>query len=169
MRNKKEDRDKLQDRLDYMFPVTSCTHKVVFCPEAGCEGCEAEVHMLNCNCKREKKLPVIELKFLQAMQAHRPSKASMMISGVDKVESERQLKAVRREQIVEDRKEKQEKKIQKEQEELEERSIAELEMLMAEEVSEEAGELGQEHGLSGARKLKRNTLPLPQTALAAIR
>ena len=113
MRNKKEDRDKLQDRLDYMFPVTSCTHKVVFCPEAGCEGCEAEVHMLNCNCKREKKLPVIELKFLQAMQAHRPSKASMMISGVDKVESERQLKAVRREQIVEDRKEKQEKKWRK--------------------------------------------------------
>lgn len=52
---------------------------------------------------------------------------------------------------------------------MEERSRAELEMLMAEEVSEEAGELGQEQGLSGARKLKRNTLPLPQTALAAIR
>ena len=103
------------------------------------------------------------------MQAHRPSKASMMISGLDKVESKRQLRAVRGEQIVEDRKEKQEKKIQKEQEELEERSRAGLEMLMAEQVSKEGGELGQEQGLSGARKLKRNTLPLPQTALAAIR
>ena len=77
MRNKKADRDKLQDRLDYLFPVTSCPHKVCSCTEDGCEGCEAEAHMLNCNCKREKKLPVIELKFMLAMQAHRPGKASM--------------------------------------------------------------------------------------------
>ena len=109
MRNKKEDRDKLQDRLDYMFLVTSCPHKVVLCPDAGCEGYEAEVHMLNCNCKREKKLLVIKLKFLQAMQAHTPSKASMMMAGADKVESERQLKAVMREKLVQDRKEKQDK------------------------------------------------------------
>ena len=34
---------------------------------------------------------------------------------------------------------------------------------------EELGELEQEQGLSGARKLKRNTLPLLQTALAAVR
>ena len=172
MRNKKADRDKLQDRLDYLFPVTSCPHKACSCGEAGCEGCEAEARMLNCNCKRGKKLPVIELKFMLAMQAHRPGKASMMMTGADKVESERQLKAVRREKLVEERSKKNVEKQKKEQEELEERRETELEMLMSEESGEgreEPGELEQEQGLSGARKLKRNTLPLLQTALAAVR
>ena len=55
---------------------------------------------------------------------------------------------------------------------MEERRETELEMLMSEdreEGREELGELLQEQGLSGARKLKRNTLPLLQTALAAVR
>ena len=107
-----------------------------------------------------------------AMQAHRPGNASMMMTGADKVESDRQLKDVRREKLVEERNKKYEDKQQKEQEELDERRGTELEMLMSEdreEVREEVRELGQEQGLGGARKLQRNTLPLQQTALAAVR
>ena len=73
---------------------------------------------------------------------------------------------------MEERSKKNVEKQKKEQEELEERRETELEMLMSEESGEgreELGELEQEQGLSGARKLKRNTLPLLQTALAAVR
>ena len=104
------------------------------------------------------------MKFMLAMQAQRPAKACMMIAGADKVESERQEKAARGKEVDEERRA---KKQEKEQEkDLEHRSVLEEEMLLCE--GEEEGEK-EDETLPGAMKPVRNTLKLPQTALAAIR
>ena len=103
---KKKDLTKFLDKLDFLFPITSCTHKVIPCiEETSCGGCEIGAHLLNCSCQKEKQIPRLELKFVMAMQEHRPPghKASMMIGGPDKVESARQEKAVKRKKLVADR------------------------------------------------------------------
>ena len=92
-KSSKADREKFLEKLDYIFPISSCTHKIISCLEASCQGFEPGAHLLNCACRKEKKIPVIEMKFMLAMQAQRPAKACMMIAGADKVESERQEKA----------------------------------------------------------------------------
>ena len=101
-----------------------------------------------------------------AMQAHRPAKASMMIAGADKVESERQEKAARRKEVDEERRAKKQEKEKEQEKDLEHRSVLEEEMLLCE--GEEEGEK-EDETLPGAMKPIRNTLKLPQTALAAIR
>jgi hypothetical protein len=165
-KSSRADREKFLEKLDYIFPISSCTHKIISCLEASCQGCEAGAHLLNCGCRKEKKIPVIELKFMLAMQAHRPAKASMMIAGADKVESERQEKAVRRKEVDEERRAKKQEKEKEQEKDLEHRSVLEEEMLLCE--GEEEGEK-EDETLPGAMKPVRNTLKLPQTALAAIR
>ena len=89
---KQADRDKFVGKLDYLFSITSCTHKIIPCSEdVSCDGCEIGAHLQDCNCHKEKRIPILKLEFIMTRQAYRPAgqKASMMISGPDKVESAR--------------------------------------------------------------------------------
>ena len=36
---KEEDRNKFQEKMDFLFNIASCSHSIVPCGEAGCEGC----------------------------------------------------------------------------------------------------------------------------------
>ena len=86
---KEEDRKKFRDKLDFLFPITSCTHKIIpSLEETSCGGCDIGAHLQNCSCQKEKRIPPLELKFVMAMHEYRPpgNKASMMMGGLDYVE-----------------------------------------------------------------------------------
>ena len=165
---KQADRDKFVGKLDYLFSITSCTHKIIPCSEdVSCDGCEIGAHLQDCNCHKEKRIPRLELKFMMIMQAYRPAgqKASMMISGPDKVESARQEKALRRKEKYEERVRKRRQKEMCEETDMRNRELEEQELELEENVGEPAPSIeSKRENIS-----KRNTVPLTQTALAAVR
>jgi hypothetical protein len=86
--------------LDKLLEVTKCYHKILLCSEtgSGCLGemdCKLKAH-INCDCPRESKVPVMELRWLAAQRAKTGEKSGMMMLGVDKVETARQEKAAKR-------------------------------------------------------------------------
>ena len=95
---KEEDRKIFEQKLELLFNITSCTHDIVPCLEAGCKGCQDKAHIKDCNCRREKKIPRLELSFMMAMKVSRPpgTTATMMMVGPDIKETEKQEKAATR-------------------------------------------------------------------------
>jgi hypothetical protein len=185
-------KDKFIERLDYLFDIASCKHEIQFCEDSGCQGCQDGVH-IDCCCSREKKIPKLELAFFKAMREHRPegTKAGMMMAGKDKAECLRQDAAEERKAKEDSAKKMKENKEKEKETELEERS--QLEQLLREDAGgSEGGQLDElvkrpQPGLcdyssdedsededwepqdEGARRLKRNYMPIPNTALAAVR
>ena len=90
---KAPDRDKFFEKLDFLFDIASCSCVISPCVDVACPGCLETVHH-SCKCVREKKIPKNELAFMRSMREKRPpgKRASMMMSGNDKQEAERQRK-----------------------------------------------------------------------------
>ena len=95
---KEGDRKEFEDKLDFLFCISSCRHNILPCLEVGCSGCEEEAHLDQCTCKKGKKIPKLELSFMMSMKRLRPpgQKASMMMSGLDAKETSRQRGAAAR-------------------------------------------------------------------------
>ena len=172
---KEENKKMFLEKLDFLLEITSCTHEIHPCAEFGCEGCQEMVHISNCTCKKEKKIPKLELLFMRSMRAHRPpgEGPTMMMGGVDKKESERQGKLAARKLKEKTTKQETASKARSKEKELQERKTLEAETLLQE---EGLGEEEQEFecdilggGTRGETGLQKNTLSIRKTALATIR
>ena len=88
---KEKDRAKFMDKLDFLFDIASCSHNILACSEMDCEGCKQGAHMPECSCRRECRIPQLELQFILSMRMHRPvsTKASMRMAEEDKAETKR--------------------------------------------------------------------------------
>ena len=166
---KAEDKQKYEDKLDTLFNLASCTHPILPCTEAECPGCKEGAHLMNCTCKKEKRIPNLELKFVMVMREVRPpgQKARMLMGPKDVQESKRQNKALDRQANQEAAASKRAEQDKAAAAELEERGRTD-ELLLQEIGAESRGE---EIDLDGgdAGLTTRNTMQIPHTALAAIR
>ena len=170
---KEEDRKIFEQKLELLFNITSCTHDIVPCVEVGCEGCEDKAHTKDCNCRREKKIPRLELSFMMAMKVSRPpgSTAMMMMVGPDIKETKKQEKAATRKTSASMARLAAETREKEMQMELSQR-CQEMEKLLQEDETEETGTTNEDTPASIEKKRitsKYNTLKIPNTALATIR
>ena len=80
--------------------LTVCLHPIFLCHEAG-SGCDKgkervpKAH-IKCDCPLASKVPTLELRWLAFQRSKKGEKSEMMMSSVDKVESDRQEVAVKR-------------------------------------------------------------------------
>ena len=92
---KLKDKEKLSLQLDKLFDILRCHCPINLCVEIGCSlTCKQEAH-ITCNCKREEKIPVLELRFIRSQRDKEGSNSSHMIGGQDKPESKKQEKAIK--------------------------------------------------------------------------
>ena len=117
----KREREQVELLLDKLVDITTCPHSIQLCnePDSGCKDvrkCKVQAH-IKCDCPHEKKVPILELRWLHAQRIKIGEKSSMMMSTDDKPETEKQRKAEKRrcEEIEADTKR---KKKQDEQEQL---------------------------------------------------
>ena len=197
-RVRKVEKENLLNHLDTLFEVTVCQHTITLCDNhlSGCSNvkdCKFKAHII-CTCPRECKIPEMELRWLFSQRNKTGEKADMMMSGVDKKETKRQNKAVKR---MNDKIEAERKRRKRDQEE---------ELSMQERISEFEGEnieyvqastefqdpphedhLGLEELIDNIlasnlgeyaylvkrflmpAKSKQNTMPIPNTASACVR
>ena len=146
-RAKKTEREKVELLLDKLLDITTCPHSIQLCnePGSGCKDvkkCKFQAH-IKCDCPHEKKVPVLELRWLHAQRTKRGEKSSMMMSLDDKPETAKQRKAEKRrcEEIEADRKR---KKRQDEQEQLLMQQKADSEFELEEYEGEYEGEEEEE-------------------------
>lgn len=89
-------KDSFARQLDQLFDVITCRCPIFLCAEFGCDrDCKSEAH-ISCSCKRELKIPVIELAFVKAQREKTGSLGAVMISSQDIPESKRQETATER-------------------------------------------------------------------------
>lgn len=115
-RVKEKDRKYVMDHLDTLFDLTTCPHKIRLCrdQDSGCENprhCQVRAH-IQCNCPRDKKIPVLELEWMYHQRGKKKELSSMPMAGVDQVETERQNKAAKRKQLEQEASKKRQKKEQ---------------------------------------------------------
>ena len=96
------EREKVELLLDKLADITTCPHSIQLChePECSCKDvkkCKFQAH-IKCDCHHEKKVPVLELKWLHAQRTKRGEKYSclQMMSTDDKPETEKQRMAEKR-------------------------------------------------------------------------
>jgi len=77
-------KEKFTEDLDKCFDILNCKCKIVLCSEYGCNdpNCSQRAHV-NCNCKREQKIPRIELMFIKAQRDKQGSVSTHMIASKD--------------------------------------------------------------------------------------
>ena len=90
------DKEKVISILDKLLDITSCQCKIYLCKDSGplCEdsnGCKQGAHIV-CTCAREHKIPVIDLPWLYHQRIKCGEVSAMRMSGVDKVETQKQEK-----------------------------------------------------------------------------
>ena len=87
--------EKLSLQLDKLFDILRCQCPIKLCTEIGCSlNCKQEAH-ITCTCKREEKVPVLELRFIRSQRDKEGSNSSHIIGGKDESESKRQEKAIK--------------------------------------------------------------------------
>ena len=58
-------RNIFMEKLDKLFDLFTCNRKILFCLENNCEeNCDRKAHIV-CTCKKEKKIPLLELYFVR--------------------------------------------------------------------------------------------------------
>ena len=123
-RAKKAEKEKVEQLLDKLLDITSCSHTILLCedPDSGCKegkSCSVKAHT-KCDCPRENKVPVMELRWLAAQRAKIGEKSSMMMTTNDKDETERQRKTAKRKAEQLEAEEKRKRKLEDEEKLLEE-------------------------------------------------
>ena len=97
-------KQKLEEELERVLDVTVCPHPILLCQEegSGCEKgeeCVPKAH-IKCDCPLASKVPSLELRWLAFQRRKRGEKSQMMMSNVDKVESQRQEAAAKRKEAA---------------------------------------------------------------------
>jgi hypothetical protein len=118
-RAKKAEKEKVEQLLDRLLDITTCSHTILLCTEPGSEckegkSCKTKAH-IKCDCPRESKVPVIELQWLAAQRAKIGEKSSFIMTTNDKVETEKQKKAEKRKAEQYKAEEKRKKKVEEEE------------------------------------------------------
>ena len=84
-------KDSFAKQLDQLFDIITCKCPIVLCPEFGCDrDCKSEAH-ISCICKRELKIPVIELAFVKAQREKIGSIGALMIAKIFRSPRDRRL------------------------------------------------------------------------------
>ena len=115
-----------EGELDKLLEVVVCQHNILFCDEegSGCDkgkGCEPKAHLIECDCPLAVKVPTLELRWLAYQRRKRGEKSEMMMSSVDKVESQRQELAAKRKAAADEAQTRKRKKEEEEERLLTER------------------------------------------------
>ena len=152
--------DRFSSTLDKLFDITRCRCPITTCSDSReCEGCQNKAHV-SCSCPKERKIPFMELAFLLAQRQKTGELSQQQIAGADRKETKRQESIMKR-KLVEERKKEAEKKRQQEEEQSQSGSLEEMEAEMPEDPSTQA--------VDNASSSRRNTVSIPNTALASIR
>ena len=94
---KKETIKMWEDKLDSLLDITTCKCKIETCVSDTCVSSCTGYH-INCSCPRPQKLPTLELEWIFYERQKKGEKSGMMMSTNDRVETERQQKAMKRKQ-----------------------------------------------------------------------
>ena len=105
---KKDAIESFKLKLDKLFDICKCVCQIKLCDVSGCSGCDVGAHV-DCKCKRECKIPVLELAFIKAQRDKIGTYSVMQMGGGDKKETDRQNKALKRKQLEEERRAKKDK------------------------------------------------------------
>ena len=93
------EKQKFISKLDKLVDILSCRCPIKLCTELGCvkegeERCKKDAHA-ECNCKREFKIPQLELAFVRAQREKEGSAGFLHIGGSDILESRKQMEALK--------------------------------------------------------------------------
>ena len=87
-------RDRFINKLDKLFDLFTCSCKILLCSKNSCEkNCDREAHIV-CTCKKEKKFPCLELKFVRYQREKVETKSILQIAARDVIESKKQEKTL---------------------------------------------------------------------------
>ena len=86
-----------EDKLDSLLDITTCKCKIETCVLDTCVSSCTGYH-IDCSCPRPQKLPTLELEWIFYERQKKGEKSGMMMSTNDRVETERQQKAMKRKQ-----------------------------------------------------------------------
>jgi len=106
-------KEKFTEDLDKLFDILHCKCKIVLCSEYDCNdpNCSQKAHV-NCNCKRDQKIPGIELMFIKAQRDKQGRVSTHMIASRDVPETKRQEAELQRQETIRLSEEKRAKKIE---------------------------------------------------------
>lgn len=118
-RSKKAEKEKVEQLLDKLLDITTCSHTILLCEEPGSDckevkSCNFKAH-IKCDCPRENKVPVMELQWLATQRAKIGEKSKLMMTTNDKAETERQKKAEKRKAEQYEAEEKRKRKLEEEE------------------------------------------------------
>ena len=67
-KGKLKDKNRFADKLDRLVDILNCKCPIFLCSESRCESdCVKDAH-IECECKRDEKIPVLELQFIRAQR-----------------------------------------------------------------------------------------------------
>ena len=93
-RVKIEAKNNFMKKLDKVFDISFCKCKIELCPEKKCT-CKDNVH-IKCVCPKERKLPVLELRFLKSQRDKVGSIGQLQIGNPDIPVTKKQQEALER-------------------------------------------------------------------------
>ena len=102
--NRKETKEKIiklwEGKLDKLLDITKCRCKILLCtgensPCKELKKCAAGVH-ISCSCSKDIKVPQLDLLWLRSQREKVGEKSGYQMYQIDKVETERQVKAGKR-------------------------------------------------------------------------
>jgi hypothetical protein len=109
-KGKLKDKNRFAEKLDKLVDILNCRCKIVLCSEYGCEiDCLKDAH-IECECKRDEKIPVVELEFIRAQRDKVGSISTHQIGQADVPESRRQEETLKKQELKRQAEEKKAKK-----------------------------------------------------------
>lgn len=170
-RAKIQERENFMKKLDRLMDILTCKCKISSCCGAECcNNCIGDVH-ISCTCRREFKIPVIELAFIKSQREKVGSIGHHQMGSVDYPESKRQK--LKNDRAVE--KEKQKEKKRKRDKEDEEIVTVNESAIEHDEVESEENECDDKEVCktdecqSEMKRKKYNTKDITNIALASLR
>ncbi|XP_065665091.1 uncharacterized protein LOC136086713 [Hydra vulgaris] len=88
-RGKKAEKERFSLKFDNLVDILFCKCKLILCTEYKCDSkCMEKIH-IKCKCKRDEKIPVLELQFIHYQRTKIGSFETFHIGGADRKESKR--------------------------------------------------------------------------------
>ena len=88
-RGKKAEKERFSLKLDKLVDILLCKCKLILCSEYKCDsGCMEKIH-IKCKCKREEKIPIVELQFIYSQRTKIGSFGTFHIGSADRKESKK--------------------------------------------------------------------------------
>ena len=107
---KKGCEEKIMPFLDKLFDITACMCEIYLCDyeRANCTGCPYGAH-ISCSCPQKQKIPLLELRWLYYQRQKVGEKSQFQMALKDVVETQKNIRAVKRKMAEMDRKAKSKK------------------------------------------------------------